>query len=62
MVFQEPKVEFISVDLTIDASSSSNDPGGVETCTGPLAPSNRCDYKNTYWLDGNGDVWYPDDE
>lgn len=59
MVFKEPKVEFIPIDLTIDANSNQSQ-AGVETCTGPLAPSNLCNYNNTYWLDENGNVYSPD--
>lgn len=61
MVFQEPMVEFVQIDLTIDASSE-NSAAGVETCTGPLAPSNLCPYQSTptYWLDENGNEFIPD--
>ena len=48
MVFKEPKAEFVTVDLNIDVITSS--PGGqagYETCTGPTAPSNLCNYNNT---------------
>lgn len=60
MVFREPKVEFISIDMTIDASSTGSQPAGVETCTGPLAPSNLCNYNSVYWLDENGNEYFPD--
>ena len=58
MVFEEPKVEFVPIDLTIDASSSGSQ-AGLETCTGPLAPSNVCSYNNTFWLDENGNQYSP---
>jgi len=57
MVFQEPKIEFVPIDLTIDATTTSQQ-AGVETCTGPEAPSNVC-YNNTYWLDENGQEYTP---
>lgn len=60
MVFKEPKVEFVTVDLNIDVITSS--PGGqagYETCTGPTAPSNQCPSYNTYWIDENGQEYYP---
>lgn len=59
MVFQEPKVEFVSIDTSVSIVTQSPGQAGYETCTGPEAPSNRCDYKNTYWLDGNGNEWNP---
>ena len=57
MVFQEPKAEFVPIDLSIDASEGSQ--AGVETCTGPLAPSNLCNYNNTFWLDEHGNMYNP---
>lgn len=57
MIFHEPKVTFVPIDLSIMTSGTSN--AGVETCTGPLSPSNRCDYANTFWLDGNGGMYTP---
>lgn len=58
MVFHEPKVVFVPMDLSIKTEEESQ--AGYETCTGPLAPSHRCDYAGTYWLDGNGNEWSPD--
>ena len=52
MLFQEPKMEFVPIDLSIDATGKSS--AGVETCTGPLAPSNLCNYNDTFWLDEYG--------
>lgn len=48
MSFQEPKAEFVSIDLanitttspTCDQVNSKR--GSVETCTGPDAPYNAC--------------------
>lgn len=48
MSFQEPKAEFVSIDLanitttspTCDQVNSKR--GSVETCTGPDAPYNTC--------------------
>lgn len=59
MLFQEPKMEFVPIDLSIDAESDQSQPAGLETCTGPLAPSNLCNYNNTndFWLDENGNMW-----
>ncbi len=59
MVFQEPKAEFVTIDLGVDAQTAGSDPAGYETCTGPLAPSNRCDYSGTFWLDGSGNEYNP---
>ena len=57
MMFQEPKAEFVSIDLTINAQNDES-LAGYETCTGPLAPSNNCVYKGEMWLDGNGNEYY----
>ena len=58
MVFKEPKVEFIPIDMTIDATDDQSQ-AGVETCTGPLAPSNLCNYNDVpMWLDENGNPVY----
>lgn len=57
MLFQEPKIEFVQVDLTIDATETSTP--SYETCTGPDAPSNLCNYNNTYWLDEHGNQYTP---
>lgn len=59
MTFQEPKAEFVSVDLTINAQEDQSQ-AGYETCTGPLAPSNTCPGRNEMWLDGNGNEYYPE--
>ena len=58
MMFQEPKAELVRIDLTINAQSDASQ-AGYEICTGPLAPSNLCNYKNTYWLDENGNEYDP---
>lgn len=49
MKFQEPKAEFVSIDLTIDTAASSpncdqvnSKRGSIETCTGEDAPYNSC--------------------
>lgn len=48
MKFQEPKAEFVSIDLSIATTTVSNcdqtnsKRGSVETCTGPDAPYNAC--------------------
>lgn len=57
MLFQEPKVEFIQVNLAIQASTPSTP--SYETCTGPDAPSNVCSWNNVYWLDENGNQYEP---
>lgn len=57
MLFQEPKVEFIQINLTVDTTSTSQ--AGVETCTGPEAPSNLCNYNGVMWLDEHGNPYYP---
>lgn len=49
MVFQEPKVEFVQIDLTIDAANDGST-AGIETCTGDIAPSNTCASSGTFWL------------
>jgi len=59
MVFQEPKVELVFIDMTANVNTTSPGQAGYEACTGPEAPSNRCDYAGTYWLDGNGNQWSP---
>lgn len=59
MIFQEPKMEFVPIDLTIDATDNGSQ-AGYETCTGPLAPSNLCNYNKTFWLDENGNQYSPD--
>lgn len=58
MIFREPKVEFVPIDLSIHAMDDSSQ-AGVETCTGPLAPSNVCSYAETFWLDENGNMYMP---
>ena len=59
MIFQEPKVEFVRIDLTIDASTQSN-PAGYETCTGALAPSHNCPQYNVMFWDSTGNEYFPD--
>lgn len=39
MIFEEPKAEFVSIDLVNITTASS---GSIETCDGPDAPMNRC--------------------
>lgn len=56
MVFQEPKIEFIPINLRISADSSQ---AGIETCTGPEAPSHKCPEYNVMWLDSSGNDYYP---
>lgn len=58
MNFQEPKAEFVSVDLTINAMDEQST-AGYETCTGPQAPSNLCNYNGSYWLDEHGNEYIP---
>lgn len=58
MLFQEPKMEFVPIDLSIDAQSDQSQ-AGVETCTGPLAPSNLCNYNGVFWLDEHGNQYTP---
>ena len=50
-------MEFVPIDLSIDAAEKSS--AGLETCTGPLAPSNLCNYNNTCWLDEHGNMYTP---
>ena len=47
MVFQEPKVELVSIDLSINALDDGSK-AGVEACTGDIAPSNNCG--GSFWL------------
>ena len=50
MKFQEPKAEFVPIDLTVATSATvtsqcdqvNSKKGSVETCTGPDAPQNLC--------------------
>ena len=57
MVFQEPRVEFVPIDMTVNADDTSE--AGYETCTGPMAPSHKCPEYGVMWLDGNGNAYYP---
>ena len=49
MIFQEPEVQFVEIDVTMDATQTSNtckvgnqcEQFGVETCLGE-APMNNC--------------------
>ncbi len=41
MVFEEPKVEVVKIDLE-DTIVTSGDSGATETCNGTGAPSNNC--------------------
>jgi len=52
MKFQEPKAEFVPIDLTITTVTSTCDEvnskkGSVETCTGVDAPTNQCCESNS---------------
>lgn len=47
MVFQEPKVELVTIDLSINALDEQSK-AGVEACTGDIAPSNNCG--GSFWL------------
>ena len=58
MFLQKPEMEFVPIDLNIDSLSEQSQ-AGYETCTGPLAPSNICSYKDTWWLDENGNQYTP---
>ena len=60
MMCEEPKVQFVPIDLSIDATGPDSN-AGLETCTGPRAPSNLCPYQETpkYWLDEHGNEWRP---
>ena len=58
MEFQKPKAEFVPIDLSINAQVE-NSQAGLETCTGPLSPSNVCSFNNTFWLDENGNQYNP---
>lgn len=58
MEFKTPKVEFVPVDLTMNALDTQSQ-AGFETCTGPLAPSNLCNYNETFWLDEYGGLYDP---
>ena len=48
MKFQEPRVEFVHIDLADVVATSpvcdqqNSKKGSVETCTGPDAPGNQC--------------------
>lgn len=47
MKFQEPKAEFVKIDLNVITDVSNCDQvssksGSVETCTGADAPANSC--------------------
>ena len=48
MKFQEPRVEFVHIDLADVVATSpvcdqqNSKKGSVETCTGPDAPGNKC--------------------
>lgn len=59
MIFQEPKMEYVQIDLSIDAQSEQSQ-AGVETCTGPLSPSHKCPTYGVAFFDSNGDMYDPD--
>ena len=40
MIFEEPKAEFVSIDLVNITTASGT--GSVETCNGEDSPSNNC--------------------
>lgn len=48
MVFEEPKVEVVKIDLE-DAITTSG--GSMETCNGTDAPSNSCKARDVWFAD-----------